>query len=369
MAYGIYPYKKSWRLRHRIDHGNGKVPQRTIHPESAEFKSFGLRPDMSIEEARAQLQLYKADLKARYSLERRARIEERLNSDATLASAWLPDALVAEFERDVLPGITAKVARWTRLKRLIAEIQIPPEEWWIKRGAIIALLVKRGHSMYSNAYTLKLLNKWGAFYCYRRGKSFSEIGRLTKDERVKLRVAYQTNPKRLAPTQPLLLDHLARAKQILPKSEYLWLAIQYWFGLRSDEVDRLNTPPGTWYRIQMDDSRFPFVLHVLQKKLLDDGHPIEKCWKAIPACEPEQQDLLPILTGFRPLKRPDVKKVARELTLRSGRQGFVREMKLRGYRKHVYSIWLGHLGKETVDQYYEDKSVAYWEPPVKKKVA
>lgn len=374
MGYQTIKKNGSWRLVYREDNGKAGTHQRTVSPSSREFLDLGLKQEMSREEANKLLDNGRKDCYAQILLRRRARTESRIKLEAAVVSAWLPEDVVSEFEGPVLEGTTKRIDQWRKAKRLIAKAEVPPEEWHIKPAVFWKQFEALALSDDSVRKLTKLINAYGNFYAYKRNGRYLPLPKPNKLARESIRRAYNKKTQTGRVTHALTEEELTKARIALPIKEYNWLAIAYWFGLRKEEADNLMEKPGPKWYLEYDDKRFKFVLHIFQDKLERQGHVAEKCWIAKPAHLPEQIELLQAIEG-RQLESPKtdrhspLKKINPRITARSARKGFTTAMKRRGFSRAAIDLWLGHLGGSTYELHYDERNVAYWEPPVERQKA
>lgn len=351
MAFLILKRVKGFRLVHRTTKGK-KVTDRFIPSE--ELGQYGFSPTMSTEEALRALQLLRRDEKVKKSAEHQSTILGKLHK-----SEWLPPDWLREFEATILPELNVRPDRWNKAKDVIEKLPIAPEDWHWRPSAIYAVLVSMGAGLSYTRKLLALINKWGAFYCRKRRTAFLPIERPRQETKSRLLAAsYRLHGDRS--TRPLLPEHLMELRLHLPEAQWRGLYIMFWAALRPEEA---RTPK---FKLQLDDPRgFP-VLHALQPKLERRGIHPRLCWKAVPFVEPEQLEMLSWLKE-NAFAFPSVKRLrVLGITARSARLGFVAVMQARGYSERCYQRWLGHIGRSTVQQYYESKAIAYYESPTKK---
>lgn len=360
----------NWALTHRADRGKAGVEERTVSLDSGEARQLGFGPGMTKAEAEEALKRTRLDEDIRQRLAQGARAAERARVKRSQASVWLPAEVVSDFEQHILPSITSKPRLWERAKAFVVTLNFAPEEWYRRPKLIWSYFEQRGHAAYTWRQYLKLINAYGAFYCQHYQKVWKDIPRPTPKERVAIQLAYLKRRPSGGVTFPLDETLLKLSTALLPADATNWLRLSLYFGLRPEEVDQILTKPQgneEWF-IQTDDPRVRYVLHVLQHKLLRKGKPKAMCWKAIPCVLTEQSELIGIILkrGARRPTQKELKKLDTRLILRSGRKGFSSLMNMRGYRVTAYDRWLGHVGKDTIALHYEQKEVAYIEPPEKK---
>ncbi len=363
MQYAIVRRKKGkgyWAL---VCREGGR--ERTVQPGTAEYAQFGLDPKAPIEQAREQFKLTKPLRQAMWTAKVRARNDAEKARAQALETAYLPRPLVEAFERDIVPGLSGRAERWLIVKRLIAEIPHPPQDWFEREALIFGLFEKRRWNIAYVSRLLTFFNKWGAYYCRRMGTSYLPLERPQGLWKQRIMRAYNEGLRTGAvpnkETAPLRIEDLAALSRQLDEAAYAGLYLMFWLGLRQRELRQLlertqGEEPGGWW-IEKTDERFPAVLHVYQDKLKEKGIKDALCWKCIPFTEPEQLRCVGIIEG-RKFKVPP------GLNTRRARLGFSILMEERGYLPTDVQDWLGHIGRSTRDKYYKERRRAVWHPPV-----
>lgn len=365
MGYIIRKEKKSWRVVYRSYEG-GKDRERKIDPGSPEYESLGLSPLLSLEEASTRIKLLQQETELQRIAKKRDKATKHRKELDLIESTYLPRPWVKEFEDGYLKLLGARKDRWLIVKELISKLDIPPEKWHFQPEKIYHFFIERADSLDYARRLLKLINKWGAFYSLKAGRPFLPIDAPSGAVRRSIRAAYyKRKPDRstniITPSDPILSQ---------PD-----MKLMFWFGLRPREFRMLlKGPDATKWRIQTDDPRFKYVLHVFQEKLLDAGIEPRLCWKAIPAVEPEQIECIASLLAptalvarpFATLGSGAPTSFPKGITERSLRKSFVAVMQKRGYSDSCISRWLGHIGDSTKQRHYETKELAFFEPPFRK---
>lgn len=367
MGYIVKKVKNGWSVVHRHDDGK-KVKERKIPLDSAEARQLGISPDFSLKMALEALEHVRRSGVLTEELERARKLRHAAKMSGLRAIVWLPPHLIEEFERTTLRFITIRKEKWELAKQLIAGFKSPPEEWHLNALELYDLFITRAYSTYTCRIYLKLINGWGNFYCSRFGKSYIPIPRMDYQTRFLLARSRQEKNKDKV-TEPLLPEHIERAKIVLPPLEYNGLVISYYFGLRPEELlwIRSNRPSNnTWYiELEKEGRPFPWALAVFQDKLRRRGTPRARCWKVIPAVLPEQQELRNILeTGdFKEVTYRLLKVVNKGLILKSARAGFANMMNIQGYGDRCIQMWMGrHLG-DIQSKHYIQRRMVWYEPP------
>lgn len=352
MGYRIERRGATWRLMYREDHGKGRKPTtKQITKGSPEWLGFGLHPDMSLEDARAQMALHRAATRITQAQERRKRAsQERVKQEAAKVLAWLPMDWVSHFEEEILPQYKIKPVAWKLAKQIIGSQETPPWEWQWNLGPLWKLLVERALSEDYAFRVWSALRLYGRYYSAKsgRGKEYVLPG-MPHTALNQLKRAF--NAKTGDKYKPAVMEekHLDILKVLRPE-HYNWIAIAFWFGLRPQEMN-----PAKW-KVLPDTrtpARYPWALHVVQGKLEAQAVDPLLQWKGIPALLPEQVALLPLIQSGE-FKRPSesvldrIKEVlgVERFQLKSPRRGFVPLMLARGYSRKQANRWLGHVDPE-----------------------
>jgi hypothetical protein len=134
-----------WRVVFREDKGEGKPNvERTVVPGSAEYQEIGLNPTLSKADAEKVLDRVRKHREAVRHATRLAKIDERIAKQNAVTAAWLPNWIVEEFEREIIPEQQIRDDRWRIAKTIIASLTIPPDEWRWRPKAIFEAFKKRG---------------------------------------------------------------------------------------------------------------------------------------------------------------------------------------------------------------------------------
>jgi hypothetical protein len=367
MAYCILKRTTKWSLVHRQYNGSDIVATRTIELGTPEADSLGVFRGMTFEAATAAVKLNRADGKARYHQERRARLAERAKARETATAAWIPASLIKEFEKERLPFIGGRRERWLIVKELLTKIDIAPYDWHWQPDVFWRHFQAKGWSIGYVRRLMMFVNKWGEFYCKKTGKQWTPVPKPTGTERSKIQLRHFEKKKHKA-TNEMTTEHLVTAQTKLDTQQLNALKLTFWCGLRKEEIDYViaNDPSNdTWY-VDKDRRGF-YVFHLFQDKLRRKGIEPRLCWKAVPLVEPEQEELVTILEkrDFKPIPLKKLKRIVGvTLTNRSARKGFSVEMEARGYSREYVNEWLGHVGTTTAARSYRNRRIAMYEPPV-----
>jgi len=345
MGYQVRKLKKGWCLFYVKDGGKAGVESRTVKPGEPEYGETGLRPEMALEEARRVIEAFRKHKEASRYAARRHRVAQRLIEEKTVEGAYLPKGLAAEFE-EVLKRNRVPSAHWHTARRMILALGLQPRTWYDESDQFYAYLEGKG---YSNDYVKKLMravNEYGWFYSKRMGQPWRDIKnprghwnkRIRKARVVKaLRAGHPAYCVRLRP------EDLTRQRSRLEATEWAWLWVTLWFGLRPAETDARG-----WV-LSYDEENGMDCLEVVQEKI--EGEP-----KKIPILFPEQRQAVELMKG--PLHRPSRKRMVsvfgKAVRLYSCRKGFVNLMHENGRSITEISAWLGHSSITTTMRYYWD---------------
>lgn len=350
-----------WRLRHRKDAGRGRVACRDVEKDSREARSLGIVPSLSEPQARARLVAHRADRRSTELAEQHRRIKARVDRRDVTVSAWLPPDIVSEFETVIMADENVPARQWRAAKRLIVAVDLDPSEWRFRKKAVWRWFVEQRYSPDYAWRILRATNLFQALCCARRQKAWSDVPMMDGPALAALRRANFAHRNGRQETFPLTLELLAAGKKLMSPEEHAWQAVSLWFGLRVEEM-ALLVPAEAGKSWRVERSADGQALHVLQWKQVRKGIPPDKAWKAIPANEPEQRELLTAIERGV-LKQPSggsIKKVHPRLSPRSGRAYFVTLMRERGWDEYDASQWLGHKNIATTRRSYESVHVVQW---------
>lgn len=367
MAYMILKRKnKKWSLVHRHYNGSVILKTRTVELGFQESDSLGVFRGMSVEDADTALRLHRADNKAKYHADRRAKFAEIAKNRDMATTAWLPKPLLDDFERDRLPLLNGRKDRWLIAKDILLRLEVPPYDWGWQPELFWRKFQSKGWSLGYVRRLVFYINAWGEFYCKRTGKQWTPIPKPNGTERSRIQLRH-FEKRSQKPTAEMTLDHLKRAELKLSPPQIATLKVAFWCGLRKEELDFvLNNEPSndTWYVDQ--DRRGFHVFHLFQDKLRRKGIDPRLCWKAVPLVEPEQEEIIPTLQqkAFQRIPLSVLKRdIGVSLTNRSARKGFSVEMEARGYVRECVNEWLGHVGTSTAAKSYRNRRLAMYSPP------
>ncbi|RZJ50618.1 MAG: hypothetical protein EOO19_02755 [Chryseobacterium sp.] len=278
-------------------------------------------------------------------------------------SAFLPESVVAEFERQIvgesLCSETHKrkmMSHWKRLRDLILELQLPVEEYVENKNRIYAWFVREDISLEYASKLIGLLNRWCKLNCKREGKFYDPVPAPKGHSRQKIADNYfaaETYRGESNPLTPALLD---QTRSSLTEEQYNWLYISIWFGLRPQEINSLRVKNTRNWKIEYDRRLAVRVLSVDQPKLTSIE--MKKRMKQIPCWTEEQIQALKMIESGK-FKAPSYKQMRKlfenRITLYGGRKNFVSLMLDRDQGIEDISAWLGHQSIEMTWSKYRDK--------------
>jgi hypothetical protein len=329
-------------------------------PRDRWLTDLGITAKMTMDEVKVRLGQLNAQDHIKRTQEKRQRVLDRLDQEATEQYAYMPQPLVEEFERERLFGRFSDVEQpklssyWRACKRIICEVQLEPSDW-ADRKTVFYDCFSRNY--FSTAYVQKLLrvlNQWGRFICKKQGQFFEPIPapRGRERQRIADKNLRKAGKKGNRVSEPLSFSLLESKKDSLKIEVYNWLYIATAFGLRPHEVDGLFNREHP-YRIWEQDGTQ--ILDVYQSKLqtIDE----EERWKSIPAILPEQKRALVLIQSKVGLVHPGPKTMKKVFgdgyTGYCGRNNFIPMMFDKGRRIEEVSQWMGHKDVETTWGYFQ----------------
>lgn len=350
----------TWRLVVREWVGNDSSDK---YPDKSEYLSYGISPADTLEVAKEKCQIINrsADFKRRANL--KSKTEARIKKEKQKESVYLPKKLYEEFVEylkgrrawdDIPPKVNSHLLL---MRKLILDLNLPPEKWPIQQGKIFAWFEKKHLSVSYLEKVRPLLNEYGYYYCQHFGKPFVSI--TTPPPFLTERINDSNALHRQGRTNeslPLKPEHFE--KLTLPEPQLLWLRYSLYFGLRPDEVDHLTLPhertlpkqPGRRWAAEIDPKGIP-ILAVYQPKLVKI--PYDRRWKRIPCILPEQLVLLKKIREGAPIKRPYGKYIRAHIgegyTLWAGRKGFKPLMRELGQSEFNIHRWEGKREFKNLD--------------------
>lgn len=355
--------KRGWKILH-VRYEAGKRIYRGV--PLTEYAQLGVRTDMTREQAIAALEHLNAQAELARHERKRNVIGDRLKAERLADMAFMPDDLLAEFERTRLDPERPKLrSYWKKATEILGELRLEPKDWDDAADRFFRAFARRRMSPNYVRQVLPLLNAWGKFVAKRTQTFFIPLPTMrgghykTVAEAYYSKVGHHAGNRESAPLTPKLLAEKAPR---LKERHYRWLYLSVWFGLRPIEVDLLRKPSSkrTWW---VEEHEGTPVLWVYQTKL-KGVHP-DKRVKYIPCITPEQRQGLTYIGPA--LKRPLQKTMSLvftggdPITLYGGRKGFEELMKARGQSFENVSAWLGHTSVVRTYQNYYNRHKVRWD--------
>ena len=368
MSYYVNVRGARWGLIFREMKDGVKKSRRV---KQTDLLQYGLRPDMSAEEAKARAKQLNAETRYQRHDERtKLRALGQANLERGLESKHFPRLLVDEFERTRLktkfefagdnPQAKYKkaISRWRYARRMVLDLDLKVEDWADEPRVFYRYFIERAMSLDYVGKVLGVLNMWGHFIAKKQGRAFLPIPAPRGHDRQAIADAYNDSEKKKKESLPLTPEHLESVKSKLKEPYYNWLLVSVWFGLRPHEVG------GKW---RVEHTPRGKVLAVYQTKLTTITK--DKRWKRIPVKLPGQARALAVLEAGT-IKRPPtsaIRLLGEGYGLYGGRKGFAKLMKRHGEVDFMAVVkWLGHLDPKTTIRHYDDLNDTDWGSPVKK---
>lgn len=348
-------YKKGpgYKLQYESRKNGGRVA--TDLPKD-KWLSYGFSPSMTFAEAKAQVKTLNAREKLERSAEKRLATESRIKDLELVHSAYLALPDILDFEKRYLRAgipeserLTHKVnSYWAAAKGIICELKLDIEEWSDLKRSFYAAFKDRQWSPSYVRKVLSILNLWGAYQARKYRRMFLQIPAPRRQDMQRIADAYFDKYENGLVSKPLLPHQLEKARSSLPETQYNWLYLTVWLGLRPEEADNAKDPA----RCIIEEG----LVKVYQSKLTTIARPLR--WKHIQLLEKEQAYCLEIIENH-PIKRPlnkTIKKYCGDgITGYAGRKGFTDLMLDRGHGLEEISMWMGHHTIDRTWKYYKNR--------------
>jgi hypothetical protein len=364
-------YSCGWRIQRKYFNDGKPITQ--VIPLKA-WRAMGFSEDMTIEQARSRCaQLNGQGAVAR---EKTRKAAARVAKSELLQSAFLPVHYAEAFEKLIAGRRTASdrhkkkmASHWKKLQLLISDLAVDPSKYADHAETIYDWFAEREISL---EYTLKLiglLNRWGLMCSKDEGKFFEQVPMPRGKDRELIADAYYDSETFRGESNPLTPKVLEAKRSTLIESQYRWLFISVWFGLRPQEISALTSENDKLWKIQHHADLGCDVLYVYQPKLTAVER--SKRWKKIPAFAPQQIKALEYIKEGD-LKAPLYKTMdsafgVPRITLYGGRKGFEGLMTSLGQDLRDISMWMGHQTIERTWTKYRDREAVKFTPPKKEK--
>lgn len=357
MSYFINKRGTKWGLIFRSMNAGKKTSTRI---KVTDLLQYGLRPDMTVEEAKARAKQLNAETKYQRTHERsKLRALSQADLERGLESKHFPALLVEEFEEKRLRGkfefggddsgskYKKAVSRWRFARQMVKDVDLKPEDWADEPRVFYRYFIKKQISLDYASKVIGVLNLWGHFIGKKQGRPIFPIPAPRGYDREAIADAYNESEKRKKESLPLSHELLESKREALKPEQYRWMYVSLWFGLRPKEVE------GQWKVVEEGGMR---VLAIYQSKLTTLSK--DKRWKYIPAKYPEQRKALEMLKGAD-LKRPIMSTLRTVFgdgyTTYAGRKGFTNLMLDRGEPFEDVSDWMGHQNVDQTWRRYRDR--------------
>lgn len=365
MGFHVRKHRNTWRVIATTYANGGKSEKHVVQED---YARLGVSKTMSIEEARAAVRA----LNARDRLEkrelRRQNVSKAQAEGALIKSAYLPGALLEEFERELAADGNPKLMpRWNRAKKLIVDTGLDYTQHFAYRAKIYAYLADQQLSAYYARDIIAVMNRWGRFRGRKATNMYEELPVPKSTHLQRIKAAYKQRRGQGNESDPITPAMLESARSRLKPAQYNWLLASVWFGLRPGEVDRLSTSGrDEFWKVVVQQGHQ--CLMVFQTKL--GGIDEDQRWKTIPVITPQQRRVIGMIEDGVPMKRPLVKTIKAHLsdtcTCYGGRKGFYHLMTASyGQEPGAISFWLGHKDLATTAKKYADSRLLTPPRPLK----
>lgn len=270
---------------------------------------------MSLLEARSRVKQLNCQLRLRRQEEQLQAIASARKTEQLRYDSVLPSEMVAEFEarfvrdRDSqteqgLRATTRAHVRWRAAQRMIVAVGVDPSEWFFYTFQIYDFFHSQKWSVKYASAVLKMANLWGFYYARKLARPFLPVSAPRGYERQRIMAAnYEKGASVHRASKPIGPADLDAARAKINLSNYNWIFLSIWFGLRPKEIDSLKDR-SMWRMEVVGTGRK--ILWVFQTKII--ALPPEDRWKPIPILFDEQEEALEILQSGR-FKRPLLKTI------------------------------------------------------------
>lgn len=358
----------------------GKRSQETI--SKALYYKFGLRPEMTAQQAREEIHKYNF-LRKNENKEVRSQLLALKRSDKLVGinQTLFPPLLVKKFTERI-DELTATPRYKVRMSGVFAVVQemvskhikVMPSEYTDEIGKITNYFKKRQFSVSYSMDIIYMLNWWSKFYAKQTGTYFEKIEGLKPNARISIAQAHSFKTEGIRttalPVDESVLKRMKTGINPANEKEVLWLnwvECAYRFGLRPSELDRIIG------NVETQKENGVEVLVVEQTKTVFDSADREK-EKYIPVlCEEQAECLEKIMDGK--LKRPSPKWIHK--MAKDPKKKYKNHEKYDCYspRKGATDYWLvelkqtlencalflGHRSIETTWKHYKNKTKVFFD--------
>jgi hypothetical protein len=358
----------------------GDRSQETI--SKALYYRFGLRPEMTVQQAREQIKKYNFLRKVENEEVRSQMLAlKRADRLTGISKTLFPPELVRQFKEKIYNLHTTERYKirmdgvFSLVQEMISkEIKIQPSKYADEVDKITNYFIKRQYSSSYSSDILYMLNWWGKFYAKQTGTYFEKIERIRENVRKAINRSHSFKVTGIrTPALPIDEEVLSRMKikiDTTNEKEVYWLnwvESSYRFGLRPDELDRIIG------NVEVDfDKNGIEIVKVEQTKTVFDGEDRNSI-KFIPVLCQEQADCLQKIIAGK-MKRPKPKWIHE--TAKDPNKKYKRHEKYDCYsgRKGATDYWLekleqslencslflGNRSIETTWKHYKNKSKPFF---------
>lgn len=361
-SYYIRARATGWYVWYQ-SYSDGKRTQEPI--VKLAMRDLGFKPEMSLDEAKAhckRLNQERAFIKEKIRVAAK-RVTELRSVDETL----FPNELVTLFQELLKEEnfgseehLKKLYSHFNFVQEMVKHLRLHPSEYKDKSKRIYRYFTEKKISVNYCCRIISVLNRWGKFYSKQTRSYYDEV--LNPRGNPQSAIADAQKKKRGKDTDlgvrteslPLKVDNLQQSKFKLPLTQYNWLFLSVWLGLRPVEVDQLKYQDKI--RIEQNKKENLTVLHIYQSKLRSVA--ADKRWKKIPMIFAEQQKCIEIIKSQlfeRPLNKVIRKHVGKGITCYGGRKNFVDLMLDKDQKIEDISLWLGHADITTTWKHYKNR--------------
>jgi hypothetical protein len=327
------------------------------------YPLLGFNYSFTLEEAQARAK--QINLQNSVDKSKAVGAARRLEHESKVSTAFLPRKYVTSFLDEINETYLENKSRletilkhWAAAELLISKLELDPKNFFQERNRIFNFYKMKSWSPDYIKRITRILNLWGGHYCRKNNLFYQSIPKLSTHQSQKL-VDLREDKKEIS--RAALSLEWTDLKNVKSKfvtnnleSNWNWLFIGLWFGLRPIEIDNLKKKK--LWEITFDKEHNLKVLKVYQTKLTN--LPKDKRWKTIPIYFKEQKeaaDLIEQQNFKRPLNKTHERYFDKKVETYSPRKGFTDLMLERGFELEDISNFLGHANIEMTWRHYKNK--------------
>jgi integrase len=342
------------------------------------YEELGLRPDMTLEEARKRTKQLNSERRIDKDTIRRSskRVVELKLIDKTLFPPEHVNAFIERLNDENFGSeehLKKVFSHFNFIQKMLLELKITsPTEYRDESKRIYKYFVKKKVSVNYGCRLISLLNRWGKFISKNRGQYFEEVEAPKGREKAAIAEAQRSKSGKNSElgvrmtSDPLTPEILASMKSKVSEETYNWLYISVWLGLRPEEVDSIVNKKAV--KVTYDHANKVNVVSIYQTKLMSIAE--ERRWKHIPLIFKEQKLCLDIIEK-KNIHRPHPKTIRKHsgddrITCYGGRKGFVDLCLDRNQDVNDISMWLGHKNSTITMNVYKQRQIVRFNPVEKK---